>query len=498
MEENKKNIIIWLIFLISTATLIVMFFMVYVGWGLVSSNVDKQALGGNDKKNILEQYTGGLEDSPFGFHPALSYSEAEKIGTQWTRGGNFPYLFWSMVDSQKTGDPAQFKWQGKTRGHDGMVGSASFDYDVIFDVQQTGLSMVLNIQPEPVKGAYSKPDSWLPVDETAYLAFVKEAVRRYSFVDYWQVGNEPNLSDVRNLRDFDELQRITYEVIKEVNPQAKVLMGGVAGNMSLSDMNDSYFEPILKKLQGKYVDIFDVHLYGDAKGGTSTTSEGRMLGYRDFKTVHDYYRNLLDKNGFKDVPIWSTEMGTFSGKWAMTGLEQTEVEQATDLIKRWVLLLSLDVKKVFWAMGLTEGFGEWDNDFFDLTGLVYGGRDGVHGLGEKKLGYYTFKLMTEKLEGSDWGSVKTIQEKDGVYIYKFTKKGKSIWVAWDDNKQEKQITISGIVSEQVTVMESVPKYKAGKDVVSYDTAFNIETKKVDANKITLTLKNTPVFIEGKQ
>ena len=423
------------------------------------------------------------QDSPFGFHPAVPYDEAKKIGVRWTREGEFPYLFWSIVDPEKTGDPAKFNWQHPV------------NYDLIFDAQKFGLSLVQNIQPEPSPGLidsgqvgnYSQLNSWLPVDEIAYRNFVKEAIRRYSFINYWQIGNEPNM--FRNLSDFAELQRITYEAIKEANPQIQVLMGGVEGSEGI----DEYFESILSELQGKSLDIFDIHFYGDAKGGELIIPRGRAMGYQDFKTVYDYFRNLLDRNGFSHIPIWVTETGTFSGMLSM-GLQQTELEQAIDLIKRYVYPLSMGVKKVFW-FSLMEGFGPWNDDFFDHTGLIYGGQDGVHGLGEKKLGYYAFWLMTDKLEGSDWDNIQVIQESDGIYIYKFTKQGNPIWVAWNDNLSSEQITISGIDSAQIKITEVIPKYESGKDVISYNTAFNTEIKSVDGGELTLTLEDIPVFIE---
>ena len=105
--------------------------------------------------------------------------------------------------------------------------------------------------------------------------------------------------------------------------------------------------------------------------------------------------------------------------------------------------------------------------------------------------------MTETLEESDWNNIQTIQESDGVYIYKFQKGSKKIWVAWNDNAKEKQITITGIGSQQVKITEAVPKYESGKDVTDYNTAFNTETKSVSNGKITITLGDKPVFIEEK-
>jgi hypothetical protein len=70
-------------------------------------------------------------------------------------------------------------------------------------------------------------------------------------------------------------------------------------------------------------------------------------------------------------------------------------------------------------------------------------------------------------------------------------------VAWNDNSAEKQITISGIPSKEVKITEAVPKYESGKDVADYNTAFNTETKTAQNGKITITLGDTPVFVEEK-
>ena len=159
--------------------------------------------------------------------------------------------------------------------------------------------------------------------------------------------------------------------------------------------------------------------------------------------------------------------------------------------------LTFGVKKTLWAWAMVEGTSPIDdNDVFDNTGLIYDGiGENDLGYGIKKLSYYTYKKMTETLEESDWSNNQTIQESDGVYVYKFTKSGKPIWVAWNDNSAEKQITITGIGSQQVKITEAVPKYESGKDVTDYNTAFNTETKSISGGKITIPLKDKPVFVE---
>ena len=452
------------------------------------------------------------EDSPFGFHPAVPFEIAKDMGVKWTRGAETPYLFWKMIDPQKKGSSAYFNWKSMAVRPDGV--EDFIDYDKLSLVKKAGLSMLQNIdvQSPAVERSHLKSGSWLPADEKAYKAFVREAVKRYSFISYWQIGNEPNLK--AGPFDYAKFQQITYKAIKEANPDAKVLIAGLAGNMDTASINDNSYESVLKKLKGKYIDVFDIHFYGDAKGGTLAQKEEdgrqlRFLGYRDFKTVYAYYRRLLDENGFSGVPIWVTEMGTFGGTVVAgpNSLIQTEAEQARDLIKRYVYPLSLGVKKIFWAFGIGEGFGEWDNDFFDHTGFIYTGRDGLHKFDERKLGFYAYKLMTEKLEGSDWSRIETVKEDElnHIYVYKFVKGTKGIFVGWWDYFQdqaypaqkERQLVLSGINSAKVETTEAVSRFSSGKEVEAsdYKTSFNRETVKVDKGEALITLGENPIYIE---
>ncbi len=171
--------------------------------------------------SVLPQYSGKTtqkitEDSPFGIHPAVPFEDAEYLGVKWTRGINDPYLFWFLVDPGITGDVSQFRWK-----------AGEFNYDSLFSANRAGLNILYNIEVEPRPISHGKRNSWLPQDEEAYKSFVREAVKRYSFVKYWQVGNEPIYNKM--VSDYGKFVAITYEAIKEANPRAKVLLGGVAG-----------------------------------------------------------------------------------------------------------------------------------------------------------------------------------------------------------------------------------------------------------------------------
>jgi hypothetical protein len=106
--------------------------------------------------------------------------------------------------------------------------------------------------------------------------------------------------------------------------------------------------------------------------------------------------------------------------------------------------------------------------------------------------------MTETLEGSDWDNIETIQESNGVYVYKFTNKetNKPTWVAWNDNTNSQTITLNVGNIKSVKITEAIPKYETGKEVTDYNTAFNTEIKNTNNNQISIILGDVPVFVEG--
>ncbi|HDZ77418.1 MAG TPA: hypothetical protein ENH41_04990, partial [Candidatus Omnitrophica bacterium] len=449
--------------------------------------------------------TSGYEDSPFGFHTAVPYEDANYIGAEWTRGGSAPYIFWSHVDPNKTGDQNQFQWQGETaKGY--------FNYDNLNFAKDAGLNQMHNIDVQPAQvSGYRKADSWLPVDEEAYINFVKAAIKRYPFIRYWQIGNEP----VARKSDYGRFLSITYDAIKDADEElrqidpdlaeSKVFIGGVAGlhsPRSISEYKETFnvsYLPLLEDVAEQGVrcfDIFDFHWYGDA-----------VDYYKMTRDIYEYISEKIDELGIPSPEeYWITEMGTYSGdpkaisRGGNTGIDwgyQSEKQQAQDLVKRYIYPLSSGIKKVFMAWGLKEGF-HYDEGYFDFTGLIY---DGVFDPvyiedGDKKLGYYTYKKMTEILEGSDWDNIETVQEEGDVYIYKLLKDGKPIYVAWNDSGIEKNITISDINTNAVKITEAVPHYALGIDVVNYDDAFSIGTNSVSNGQVDITLGDVPIFIEA--
>ncbi|HDZ76684.1 MAG TPA: hypothetical protein ENH41_01200 [Candidatus Omnitrophica bacterium] len=459
-----------------------------------------------------------IESSPFGFHPAcvrergaLSFKNAQDIGIKWHRTSR--YLFWMIVQRDLNKKEYDFS------SYDRLMQEVPSDMHVLMNIAAVPVILVASPPPN-IKIRFSPRQerdkqrarqyvvegSYLPADTDAYSDFVRSAVERYDGdgiedmpglknpVKVWQVDNEPP----RRLKGYAKLLKITYNAIKEADPEAKVMIGGATGSSKrdgaqyISKFNKEFL-PILEKLNGKYMDIFDFHWYGDAIGD-----------YRQCKKIYNYIRMKLSQAGFsKDLPVWITEMGTYSGKPLLGNFAyQSEKQQAIDLIKRYVYPLSFGIKKVFLAFGLMEGFRDNDN-YFEHTGLVYNGRfSNDKGRGVKKLAYYTYKKMTEVLEGSDWDNIQVIQEEDGIYIYKFSKQGKPIWVAWNDNEEPKRVTITlDNDTKNVKITEAVPRHESGKEVKDYNTAFRVIRHNIMESyplQVEFELEKSPVYVEVEE
>ena len=439
-------------------------------------------------------------DGPFGIHPALvarqgyarsGFSDAVEMGVQWGREG--VYAFWFLVQPDLTRD----------------------EYDFSINDRQwrdvpASINILANIAPQgPIDEGRCLPGSWLPIDELRYAAFVRATVERYDGdgvddmpglanpISYWQVGNEPPGPERRT--GFAGLQKSTYIAIKEACADCTVLIGGATGAPIASAyiiQFDRDYKPILDALGGRYVDVFDFHWYGNAMGD-----------YRGCREVYDHIRSVLSADGFGSIPIWITEMGSYSGApSAVRGgemLPQSEAQQAADYFKRFVLPLSLGIKKVFPAFGLIEGF-KYDNGYFDHTGFIYDGIGaGDPGLGVRKLSFYTYRKSVELLDGVNWDSVDTIQESAGVHLYHVSSGGRPLYIAWwdyfDDPRYTPGDTVTVVVhsvrGNSAVMTELVPKFASGAEVTDYPTAFRTTPLEIDDGMMTITIGTNPVVVE---
>ncbi|MBF0457290.1 MAG: hypothetical protein HQK99_05280 [Nitrospirae bacterium] len=334
------------------------------------------------------------------------------------------------------------------------------------------------------------------IDYGRYLPLLKNQIASFkNRVKYYEIDTEPlgGFSGWNGHADkYAEFLRKSYGAIKAVCPDCSVVIGGLPGAgvaVSSKDSNSNFLHDILKDSNtGKYFDVFAFKQHFHS-----------LKDYRIIKTRLDVYRKILSDYGVNtsNMPVFlETAIYAGSPRTPIFKLPpHTETEQAIGVVKTYVYALSAGVTRIYWngVMALYK-FGGNPNDPFNFYGLVNNKKN--DGNSHKKLAYYTYKKMVETLEGSDWKHIETITDSDGVFVCKFLKSGRRIWVAWNDNQEVRPVTLNLGGPSNAKITMSVPKVSSGNKISDYGSAFVTTTSVTDeSGNLTIWAGLAPVYIE---
>ena len=496
----------------------------YLGTPVVTGTVLTVLGGAGDMVHFTRWLPA--EQSVFGFHPAdvsaygyanNGYGDAIDLGGQWAR------MRWLTC------------W-GDIQTNLSLLSYNFSRIDQEIASIPTNMAIMANIAPDydiADLGYCISSNSWVPVDVTQYLAFVRTAIERYDGdgindmpgltnpVRFWQVSSEP----IRGPRtNFAYIQAITYKAVKEADPASTVILGAITGfpdrYMARNFKMGNSFSPVLPALRGFYVDIFDYHWYGTA------TNEYRLQDDADTNNppveVLDAIRSKLDTNGFpRGFPIWCTETSSYNGdpfdpaavdpNAKLVFPYQTERQQAGDYFKRHIVPLSRNVGRTFVAWQIMDKYamsGE-TNGYFDHTGLIYSGRNpGDLALGVRKLAYYTYKKMTDTLGNANWATLTNLHNGTGtdhLYLFRVIKEETPLHIAWWDYFDEtsyvvgdqKALDLTNLTGCAVTVTAMCPAVGAGQQVRNYASAFTTIIYPITNGAATIMLGPDPVIIRNE-
>jgi len=280
---------------------------------------------------------------------------------------------------------------------------------------------------EPSKGFEDiLPESrYKPHDMEAYKAFVKALVERYDGdgiddmpglqqpIKYWEVINEPEMGfkgeDLNFFKgtpaDYLEVVKATYEAIKEADPEAKVLNGGIAYvPESLSEWN-SFWGEFFSLGGGQYIDVVTFH--------NLNPHVSRAL---------EMLRSYLEKHGI-NKPIWLTELQIAKGYDPELGIIGEE-EQAELIVKACVEGFAEGIEKIFYTAYIEN---PQLPEMLSKAALIKFN-------GTPKRAYYAYKTMIILLE--DFNSV----EKLGEGLYEFNLKNLKVYVLYPGVSLPKTVT----------------------------------------------------------
>ncbi|MBI2668281.1 hypothetical protein HYX14_00395 [Candidatus Woesearchaeota archaeon] len=287
-----------------------------------------------------------IENSCIGFKIAYS---PDKMATINMIGAGWTTLMWP-----------HFTW-GRIEKKPGLYDFSEMD-KTVKAAQENNIATLAELQPfadwdqdwDPDCRAKKEEYLCKPKDMQAYKRFVAKTVERYDGdgendmpglkipIRYWEIINEPDIKEdpkviffVGDEEDYFEVLKESYQTIKQVCPDCKVLQGAAA---AVESTFLSFWDNIFELGGADYFDIANVHYVG--RGDLST------LNVRPFK-------ELLDKHSIKK-PIWVTE-AVLQSSSARSSLQGA---------------LSAGASKVFFVgfgVGESAPAGEYSADFMGIT-----------------------------------------------------------------------------------------------------------------------------------
>jgi len=294
-------------------------------------------------------------------HPAndYRYQRALLLGAGWNR---WP-LYWNRVEYS----PGQFDWSGYDRlvSQDAqyglninaiLLGSPGF--------QRNGGGIAGINAPAFSDGTDTPGAGKVPNAANPWATFVYQAVLRYKpggllaqqglippgeGITVWEAWNEPDLPMFwsGSVEEYARLLKVTYVVVHSVDPNARVMFGGLAyGNPDqdnwLARVLAIYAQDSGRTANNWYMDIVGVHNYSYAR-------RSGLVVRRVHQTLAEYglYRPVwLNESG---VPVWDDYPGpTGAAKDpASRALRATMQQQANFVIESTVYAWAEDADVVF-------------------------------------------------------------------------------------------------------------------------------------------------------
>jgi hypothetical protein len=257
---------------------------------------------------------------------------AREAGAYWIRRNA---ILWSDVERTE----GKLNWSVLLGLEKEMTLAASQGAQVVMIVRSTPT------WAQKLPGVYCGPV--LPEKLPAFAAFMYEVVKRYSAppynVQYWELGNEPDIDPALVAKDspygcwgdandpyygggqYAEMLKVVYPKIKEANPQAQVLVGGLLADCDPLNPPENkdctpsrYLEGILKNGGGPYFDGVSYHAYdfyeppqaySNFNWNSSLATYGPVLVAKG-----RYLRSVLNTNGALGKFLMNTEAGLVCGR----------------------------------------------------------------------------------------------------------------------------------------------------------------------------------------
>jgi len=261
-------------------------------------------------------------------------------------------------------------------------------------------------------------DTYMPETDAAMEAFANAAVWSITAHDneYIEVWNEPDMTNFNpghvSWETYAKLLKVTYEKVKAVNPDIKVIGGSL---VAIPLLSEDKLKGILDAGGGEYMDALSIHPY---IWETSPLND-------NFQEKLPVAGELLAKMGYPDKEIWITELGWGAGP----GQKFTYEQQAAYLVQTYLMSLSYkNFGKFMWYDFQNDGLVETDKE--DMFGLVKHWTDKKPWAAHKS--FIATSFMNQLMAGAEYVDNST-DGNDG-YMYHYKNDGKDIYAVFSSKK----------------------------------------------------------------
>ncbi len=228
--------------------------------------------------------------SPYGINAHVPDSQVIKMineaGIKWIRVD----FEWNKIEPLNN----QFKWQ-------------KID-DVVNTARAKGICILANMSGTPSWANNGKAKNVPPVKKAYWKNFVKQTVKRYKKkIKYWEMWNEPNLSEfwTGSVEEYLDLILIPgAEAAKTIDPGCKIVGPDLAHLHSKDSKWNIWLRKIIRYGGKENLDVISHHIY-DNDGPLDIINK---LEWDQAPLIPSVIK-VLQEEGVSDKPFWITETG---------------------------------------------------------------------------------------------------------------------------------------------------------------------------------------------
>ncbi len=197
-----------------------------------------------------------------------------------------------------------------------------------------------------------------PTDMEAWRNYVRTVVARYAGrVAAWEVWNEENIhafwQPEPDPAQYVNLLAAASPEIRSSDPEATVVMGGVAG------LGSDYLDACLRLGAAEHIDAIAYHPYAETIGVKGQPEEEAFRPKEPLcRTLVEFVHWLVAQHTTKDLEVWITEVGWTTCAQAPPGVDVKT--QADYMLRTLINYASTDVDRVIWFNLRDTQLNDWD------------------------------------------------------------------------------------------------------------------------------------------